>query len=273
MRNTALLAVACLLALSGATASAETQACTTISSIPTTITSPGTYCLKTHLSTWMSSGAAIGIMASDVRLDLNGWTLAGPGIGTAARGIYVSDVAERVTVENGTVTGFLRGIDAWGPGVRLENLLLDHNTSFGIRVAGTGSLVRANRVISTGGAKADEGSAGLGIYVGGAASLVDGNLVSGLTHRGDAGEIGIYLVNAHNTVLRNNVVIDDEKPDEKWSHGISVNGSKSVTVQNNSITNFWYGLGYWGSDGTYAQNVVVGCDAPYSGGTKGSDND
>src|SRR5262245_12000504 len=50
-------------------AQAETTHCTPITSLPTTITSPGVYCLTSDVSLSLLAGAAIDVAASNVVVD------------------------------------------------------------------------------------------------------------------------------------------------------------------------------------------------------------
>src|SRR5437773_11688813 len=85
------IATVSLLALSGALSSlgAETVNCTPITAVPTTITAPGVYCFTQDITTGISSGYAVQILANNVVLDLNGHRLQGQaaGLGTLATGI------------------------------------------------------------------------------------------------------------------------------------------------------------------------------------------
>jgi nitrous oxidase accessory protein NosD len=272
MERKALLAVAGLLVIAAAPALAETEHCTSISSVPATITASGVYCLTGHLTTAITSGAAITINANDVRLDLNGWRLQGPGGATWAEGIRSS--AANVSVENGTVRGFYYGVDLRGPAARVEGLSLNRNTMFGVMVAGSGALVRGNRVTDTGGSMVAANRAAIGIAVRGPATLVDDNLVSGLRGMGTGAEIGIYIVYADQVIARDNVVVDDVRPSTAGaSTGVWIENSDSVSVVADSVTNFEHGVSYHNASGTYSRNVVVGCDVPYYGGSAGSGND
>ena len=79
----------------------------TIESLPYTIKKSGTYTLDGNLS-FSGTGVAkaITVTASNVVLDLNGYTL----IGTNGFAIYGSGV-NSVTVKNGTINGFFAGIE------------------------------------------------------------------------------------------------------------------------------------------------------------------
>jgi parallel beta-helix repeat protein len=84
---------------------APAQAATQISSCPVTITQPGVYQVTQDLGP--CAGTAITILASKVDLHLNGHTISGSGGGP---GIYVEG-ASNVTVRNGTVQGFVAGVE------------------------------------------------------------------------------------------------------------------------------------------------------------------
>jgi hypothetical protein len=274
MRRMSMVLLGGFLMLSASLTFGETLACTPVSSVPTTLSTAGIYCLLGPLATGITSGAAITIAADNVVLDLNGWRLAGEtaGSGTKATGIY--STARNVTVQNGTVTGFYDGVDLRGAGARAEGLLLDRNTYYGMLVAGRGALVRANRVTATGGSTVAANRAAIGIAVRGPGALIDDNFISGLTGTGTGGEFGIYVVYADNVAIRNNVVTDDARPTPAGrSSGIWVENSASASIVAATVTNFQHGVEYHNSSGIYSRSVMIGCDTPYYGGTAGSDND
>src|SRR2546429_8082646 len=72
------------------------------------------------------------------------------------RGIYALD-RQNITIKNGTVRGFYRGIllhDSGGDasqGHVVEDIRADQNTFIGIQVNGRSSLIRNNQVVATGG--------------------------------------------------------------------------------------------------------------------------
>src|SRR5262245_53371403 len=72
---------------------------TPISSLPFTISAPGSYVVTSNLT---SAGAGITISANDVTVDLNGFNLtAGPG----GNGVRVSGARTNICVRNGSVSG------------------------------------------------------------------------------------------------------------------------------------------------------------------------
>ena len=94
-------------------ASANALACTTITSLPITISAEGRYCLDSDKSVNMGAGNAITINASNVEVDLQGWTItniAPPS--NYAYGVYVGpgpDTVENTVVKNGRLVNFYRG--------------------------------------------------------------------------------------------------------------------------------------------------------------------
>ncbi len=97
----------------------------TIGSLPYTIKKAGTYTLDRNL-TYSGNTKAITVTASNVVLDLNGYTLTGTNGGYA---IYGSD-ANSVTVQNGTISGFFAGIEFQDSfQVLLQNLTVSNPTA------------------------------------------------------------------------------------------------------------------------------------------------
>jgi hypothetical protein len=73
-----------------------------------------------------------GAAGESVTIDLNGFTIAGGGVGT---GIGTNHLGGSVTVENGTIRQFDTGIGAFGAAFDVENVSLVHNGTFGFRCA------------------------------------------------------------------------------------------------------------------------------------------
>ena len=98
-----------------AAAGAQAQTPTTISSLPYTITTGGTYVLMTNLSSGATSGNLITVSASNVTINLQDFHLACTGgAGVSTVGICATG-ENNVTVENGTISGCLVGIQLLGP--------------------------------------------------------------------------------------------------------------------------------------------------------------
>jgi hypothetical protein len=266
-----------IMAMAAIPAYAETINCTPITSLPAVITAQGVYCLTGNLGTGMTTGNAIDIQANNVTLDLNGWKVGGQSAGFGTGAVGIRSNADNLTIKNGIVRGFYHGIYLIGRGAVVEDILADQNTHYGIYVGGVGALVRRNRVIDTGRSTIFPNSDAMGVYVLGAGSLIEKNFISGLTATGSGSEVGIYVSN-NNCTVRGNVISDSAKPTGGGhSYGIYVGiyvWLKNASIIGNTVTNFNTGINFYaGATGTYSQNVAVGCDTPYSGGTAGSDND
>jgi hypothetical protein len=89
---------------------------TIIGSLPYTITTSGTYLLNQSLTYSSGSSIAIRVKASDVIINLNGYSITNTfdQTKTTAIGIGACDV-ENVTIENGEIFGFQYGVYLNGP--------------------------------------------------------------------------------------------------------------------------------------------------------------
>ena len=83
---------------------------TVISSLPFTISTPGTYILSGNLN-YTRSNAAITVEASNVVIDLKGFTLSATN--TNSIGISVTD-SEDFAIQNGEIAGFNMGLQLGG---------------------------------------------------------------------------------------------------------------------------------------------------------------
>ncbi len=135
--------IALATALMATPAKAETIDCTVIDTIPFIITVQDIYCLTGNLASSLTSGDMITVATNNVTIDMNGFKLGGlaAGAGTSANGIRAID-RRNITIRNGSIRGFFRGILLQGDvatssGHLLEDLRLDGNTQIGARVEGT----------------------------------------------------------------------------------------------------------------------------------------
>ena len=173
----ALAISACAIA-PGAQAARAYDSCTGfIDSLPATITSQGTWCLRHDLSTSVTSGTVITIATNNATIDCNDFKLGGlaGGAGTQAVGIGGNDIANPV-VRNCNVRGFLKGTQFYSArGAVVESNRFDTLGEGGIFLAGSGFLVRGNTVSNV-----DNGSFVAGIETHGTGDILD-NVVSGVT--------------------------------------------------------------------------------------------
>ncbi len=139
--------IALATALMATAAKAETIECTVIDTIPFIITVQGIYCLTGNLASGLTSGDMITVATNNVTIDMNGFKLGGlaAGAATFANGIFAFG-RRNITIRNGSIRGFFRGIllqgnPATSSGHLLEDLRLDGNTLIGARVEGTGNII------------------------------------------------------------------------------------------------------------------------------------
>lgn len=244
-----------------------------IDSVPATITTQGVWCLRQDLNTANTYGAAISIAANNVTIDCNGFKLGGlaGGFGTQATGIDAYNQSNS-TVRHCNVRGFRFGVFLYTSdltslgGHVVEDNRFDNNRSRALVIRGTGSVVRRNQVIDTGGSTYEAGSA-TGIETQGAIDILDntisgvvpfadngtgsatgiyassnpdgnisGNRVRGLVHIGAAGgTAGILTAGGTHMSLRGNDVVGDD-------HGTGLTCSNGGSrAKDNIVNGFTFG--------------------------------
>ena len=243
------LLVLLALVFSATPAQAETVNCIHITSLPAVITVQGIYCFTGDLSTSMTTGAAINIQTNNVVLDLNGFKLGGlaAGPGTGAIGIFATD-RQNITIKNGTVRGFLRGIwfdGAASQGHVVEDMRLDQNTFVSIQVQAARSIIRNNLVVATGGCT---------------------------TCGANADAFGITVSSSAETRVLNNDVIDTVPTGSGTAWGIRFSSALGVLAVNNRISSADNGIDYNLSSGKYRDNITFFVTTPYTGGTDVGNN-
>jgi len=153
-----------------------------IDSVPATITTQGTWCLRKDLGTAITSGNAITIATNNVTLDCNDFKIGGLAAGEAsnANGIHAKE-RQNVTIRNCSIRGFRLGVSLdRGSGHLVENNHLDNNLAIGIYFhsysTDNSAVVRNNRVMDTGGSPGRPNIYGISV----SGTLVEDNVVSGL---------------------------------------------------------------------------------------------
>ncbi|HEY0661009.1 MAG TPA: right-handed parallel beta-helix repeat-containing protein [Lysobacter sp.] len=167
-----------------------------IDTLPASISTQGTWCLRKHLYTSASSGPAISVLADNVTIDCNDYRLSGFGAGlaTEAVGINTGPSRRNATVRQCRIQGFKYGVVLHGGNHLVEDNRFEGNTYVGIYTNGEANVVRDNRVGDTGG-RQDAGTA-IGISATGARAKVLDNTVSGVIadfKSGGAFPTGIYI--------------------------------------------------------------------------------
>ena len=168
---------------------------------PVTITEPGTYVLANDI---VASGNAIVITCSDVVLDLNGHSISGQNnAGSQAAGVLALD-CQNVSVGNGQISGFAYGV--WLSDTSetyslvsnsiVHDLVITDCSFRGVRVEGSGNVVRDNSITGIGGASFAENAYAMGVETYGANGLIAGNVIHDVRGGGssDLGEgVGVCL--------------------------------------------------------------------------------
>ena len=255
--------------------------CRPIATLPFTIRSEGSYCLVQGLAWSAPAGAAITIAADDVRLDLEGFTLDGSpaGAGTQAYGIYALN-RRNLSVRNGSVLGFRRGLmldDDSGAALQssghvIEGIHALGNLEAGIWVEGSGSVLRANAVIATGGTTALGPNAdAYAIVVRGALSRILDNDVVAVQASGAGQAWGLQLLSASGSVVENNR-IGNTPPGSAAATGIALVGGGQLLVVSNRLSALASGVVYNGATGLYQGNLTTAVGAPFTGGTDAGHN-
>ena len=189
---------------------------TPISSVPVTISSPGSYYLTTNL-TVTSGNFGVIINSGNVTLDLNGFVL--QGVSGSYGGVIVNGTYTNITMGNGAITGWGEsGVNAFNYGTScnlvFEHLTVSANGGNGIATS-AGSVVRDCCSIS---------NASIGIYC-------TGGLISGCMSRNN-GSYGIYA---------NDCVVRDCQAESNSNSGIGVTYStvRDCHVRNNALNGIY----------------------------------
>ena len=238
-----------------------------IDTLPATISTQGTWCLRHDLSTAIVDGAAITIAANNVTIDCNDFKVGGlvAGAGTNAFGISAHG-RFNTTVRNCNVRGFLYGISTDGGGGHLiEHNSLDSNTDTAIDVRSPGSTIRNNRVLDTGGSTVFTIGYAYGIAAFSGVDVLD-NTVDGVAATpngsGNAMAYGIYTYDNGDGNVSGNRVHGLVASGTGSTRGIYNNSSGRLIVRDNDVQ----GSGVSGSIGvrctnnlaTTRDNVVAG---------------
>src|SRR4249919_615558 len=106
-----LLGIALLVAPRAAHAETYNTCTGFITSVPTVITTQGTWCLKQDLTTALTIGVAITINTNNVTIDCNDFKLGGlaAGVGSQVHGIYAAN-RSNLTVRHCNIRGFYNGV-------------------------------------------------------------------------------------------------------------------------------------------------------------------
>lgn len=230
-----------------------------VDSVPATISTQGTWCLRQDLTTNITSGVAIQIRAHNVTLDCNDFKIGGlaAGTGTSTNGIAAYG-SNNTTVQHCNVRGFFTGVDLRGYGHTVEDNRLDGNTGIGIQVLNDYATIQRNQVRDTGSSTyygwhtygistngiadirdntvsgvfplVSEGydGAGYGIHAVGYGGSISGNRVRDVHGFGNGAAIGIYSFSDRASLVGNHISGDGSA----GSIGLKCSGNNNRAVDN-----------------------------------------
>jgi hypothetical protein len=254
---------------------------------PTTITRPGVYQLQNDIA--VQSGVALTIAASDVVIDLNGYSLIGPGsANTTSIGIWASN-RDRITIRNGTIDNFFYGVYLSDSadyvvsrgtyfdqgGHVIENVRFYGNTFRAIRVEGVANVIRDNIIYDTGGSRVYNPTYAAAIETYGPGTVVENNIIYNI--RGNGYGILVSNLGAGSTIQNNIITATAYAPvpnysalveglhDQAITYAIAVRGpTTNAIVSANTVANFDYGIAFLDSArGLIADNSVANTAIPF----------
>ena len=124
-----------------------------VESLPATITTPGTWCLRGNLATPQVSGAAVTIAANNVVLDCNDFRIDSTATTTASYATGATtpgSSSHHVTVRHCAINGFRYGVGLSGDSHLVEHNTITASLYVGVSTYGVGNVVRNNLVRDTG---------------------------------------------------------------------------------------------------------------------------
>ncbi len=233
---------------------------TPISSLPFSISQPGSYYVTTNLS---ATGHGITIVASGVTLDLMGFTLSGDH-GSTDYGVFIDGgtnaFVRDVVVRNGIIRNFGHGVRVeYGQGCRFEYLAASSNAYYGIYFYGSSGGRCNGNLIAHCTINANHTS---GIYFYSGSGQCDGNSIADCAVSGNDIS-GIVLFGAYgrcngNTIARCAISGNGEI-------GVSLNSNPYGESDNNAVTDCVIsgsgnqGVYLNGNQGQCNGNTVSGC--------------
>jgi hypothetical protein len=254
-----LLSAVCLFGHNARAAEAYDNCTGYIDSLPASLTTQGTWCLRKDVATSVASGAAITINAPNITIDCNNFKIGGLGAGanTRAEGIFSLN-RNNTTVRNCAVRGFWVGIDLTGAANLVEHNRLEANTWIGIAVEGDASVIRDNLITATGGTDFNNGVEGVGIRAMGVFAVEDvdilDNVIAGVVAKTGTQGLAIAIESGNNmagSIIGNSV------------RGVVADGAAYVDS-----------VSLWGTIGrvTVTDNRFIGTGAINSIGVRCGDN-
>lgn len=246
-----------------------------IDSLPATISTQGTWCLRKDLSTAIASGSAITIAVNNVTINCKGHKLGGLAAGTSTTALGISSSGRmNNTVRQCNIRGFFSGVSfssGSGGGHLVEDNRFDGNTRHGVRVDGDGSMIRSNLIVSTGGSTDPEfkgraegiyvaqgdvdiidntitgvspelnafgSSTAMGIEYDFGGGAISGNRIRGLAPALGGGQsaVAINTSDSGRVLISENQLVGEGAPG--YAYGITCSGSSLPIIRDNTVSGF-----------------------------------
>jgi hypothetical protein len=235
---------------------------------PVSISTAGSYVLTSNLSVPGTGTSAIRILANDVQVDLNGFSLLGPVTCTGSgdtisctggvAGIYgVFGDASGVTVRNGIIRGFNAGV-ILGHNCVVERVILSTNATAGILARQECRLIH-NVLLRNGGNGIDT-DRGAVIY--GNVAVENGG--AGIRMRSSASTLRANVAASNGgsgVVCVANCVVEQNSISFNTVHGLESAGDGTIANGNAVCSNGSLQMSLSNGSG-YVNNVVVGSNLP-----------
>jgi parallel beta-helix repeat protein len=235
------------LALLPRPAHAEIGACNVISALPTTILTPGRYCLDKDIIGTYAGGYALRIYADNVVFDCADHRLVDSDAANTNSGIMVTGDHKGVTIRNCVIDNFQTGIlvqESADDGSRdhvIENNTILRSRQIGMSVSGSNNRIEGNRVLGNTG---NLNGLAYGIrvfssYTNGVGNTIRDNVVADFqpTPPPATGTqvIGISLVYLHDTEVTGNTVSGLYSTTNQYTYAIDSSGTTGSVLTDNRV--------------------------------------
>lgn len=231
------------------------------SSFPITISQSGSYKLTSNITCTTEDVDAIDITTSDVTLDLNGFTISGPGesAGSSGNAVHLEGSADmfNIIIKNGSIEQFRTAGVATDSeavlaiyGLIISDINFSNNEERGcILYYDGGCMIRDCTFygngggisdIATGGVWVSWGSmvmnnvmysnAGYGIYVSNGGNIINGNNVSSTSTGGTITESGIHVAGIKNRVEGNSCMYNNTSDINATANNFCINNSVDTAI-------------------------------------------
>jgi len=259
-----------VLLCSGYAAPSLAQACTTLHTLPATISEAGNYCLGGNQNLDMASGSALSIAASNVTFDCQDFAISNGASGGTAVAINILS-KNTITVRNCRILGnFHTGIRASQNNaaansayyVTLHDNFIAGPLAYGIFANGSGIEIRDNRIYDIGGTN----GIAAGIRLGASTlaghprfHLVKDNLVAGTNSAGNNAH-GILSDNSQVAIIINNGISGTTATNGAYrSYGVRMMSGTYNRITDNHIV----GSGLTNDSGIVSASATDSCHDNY----------